>query len=149
MNHILPAMAAGASAGGILLLLSHVAPLFGAGNFVRDLDQPKLLGRDVTRREAHIAGMLIHLLVSIVGGGGYAFLISTGVISNFHFLPILAWSGIIALVMGGIVLPLEGHGVFGFKEDAWFPIDLLLTNVLWAILFWWLMRVWIGLAVFS
>lgn len=132
-----------------MLLFSHVSPYVGAGNFIRDLDEPRLFGREVTHREAHVFGMLVHLLVSAVWGGGYAVLVAYGVVDGYAILPILAWAAILFVVMGGIVLPLEGHGLFGLKEDKWFPIDVVVTNVLWAVLFWWLMHLWIGLGVLS
>lgn len=149
MTAALPSIAAGISAGAIMLLFSHVAPYIGAGNFIRDTDEPRLFGREVTHREAHIVGMLVHLLVSGVWGGGYMVLVAYGIVSGYALLPILAWGGILYVVMGGIILPLEGHGLFGFKEDKWFPIDVALTNVCWAILYWWLMHLWIGLGVLS
>jgi hypothetical protein len=139
---IFPAMGAGVSAGAILLFLSHIAPRFGAGNFVRDLDQPVLFGRHITRREAHFVGIFVYLVFSLAFGGMYAFLVSAGIVSGFQLLPILGWSLILTIVSGGIILPLEGHGLFGVKEDAWFPVDLIITYIFWGILYWWLMSVW-------
>jgi hypothetical protein len=149
MGHVFAAMGAGASAGAILLFLSHIAPKFGAGNFVRDLDKPILLGRSVTRREAHFVGMFLHLVMSAVFGAGYAVLADHGLVSGFDPLPIFAWGLGLACVNGLVVFPIEGHGIFGIKEDSWFPVDLVITNLLWAALFWWLMRLWLGLAISS
>ena len=144
MNVILPAIGAGASAGGILLFLSHVMPRFAAANFIRDVDEPRLFGREVSRREAHLVGAFFHLILASVFAGMYGFFVTEGIVSDFSFLPLLAWGFVLTLFTGGIVLPLEGHGVFGLKEDIWFPIDLLITNLLWSVLFWWLMRLWVG-----
>jgi len=132
-----------------MLLLSHIAPFLGAGNFIHDIDQPTLFGRRVTRREAHIVGMFIHLLVSTVWGGGYALLVAIGIVDGFGFVPIILWSIVLMIVMGGVVLPLEGHGIFGWKEDAWFPLDIAITNLIWAVMFWWIMHVWIGFTAIS
>ncbi|MEO5928042.1 MAG: hypothetical protein ABIO72_04955 [Patescibacteria group bacterium] len=145
----LPAIAAGVSAGAIMLLFSHVAPYIGAGNFIRDLDEPRLFGREITHREGHIVGMLVHLLVSAVWGGGYAVLVAYGVVEGYTLIPIFAWGVVLFVVMGGIVLPIEGHGLFGLKEDNWFPIDIGITTVCWSVLFWWLMHIWIGLGALS
>ncbi len=139
---LIAALAAGTISGAILFFLSHVAPLFRAANFIRDVDEPRLLGRSVTRREAHIVGALTHLIVSGLFGAAYGALVNANVFTDFHFLPILGWSVVLSLFMGGVILPLEGHGIFGVKEDAWFPVDLFVTNVLWAALFWGLMSVW-------
>ena len=139
---LLTSLAAGISAGAVLLFLSHVAPYVGAGNFIRDLDRPRLFGRTVSRREAHFVGILIHLIISALAGLGYGFLVGSGIASGFRLLPLCGWALLLTLATGGILLPLEGHGLFGIKEDPWFPVDLLLSNVLWALLFWGLVRVW-------
>ncbi len=144
MNVILPALGAGASAGGILLFLSHVMPRFAAGNYIRDLDQPHVLGRAITRREAHFVGVFFHLLISVVFAGLFGLLVTEGLIRDFSFWPLMLWGVVVTIFVGGVVLPLEGHGIFGIKEDVWFPLDLLVTNILWSILFWWLMKMWLG-----
>lgn len=135
-------LAAGVIAGAIMLFLAHIAPLVGAGNFVRDLDEPRLFGREISRREAHLVGVLVHLLMAAAFGGVYAFLAVFGVFPDFSLLPILGWGLLVTLFMGGVVMPIEGHGMFGVKEDAWFPVDLLLTHAGWAVLFWWILRLW-------
>lgn len=139
---ILFAAAVGAIAGAILLFFSHIAPVFGAGNFIRDIDKPHVFGRSVTRREAHAVGALVHIVFASTFGGLFAYLVDIGIFLEFDLLSLLGWSLLMTLFVGGIVLPLEGHGVFGVKEDAWFPVDLLMTNVLWAVLFWWFIGLW-------
>jgi len=125
----------GLGAGAVLLLLSHIAPRFGAGAFVRDLDQVCVLGHDCSRREAHFIGIALHLALSLLFGAAYVYGVGEGVVSGFHPLPLTLYALVLTIVMGGIVLPLEGHGLFGVKEDGWFPVDLLVTNLLWALLF--------------
>ncbi|MCC7356927.1 hypothetical protein IT408_00240 [Candidatus Uhrbacteria bacterium] len=137
------ATSAGIIAGVIILFLAHIAPHFGAGNFVRDLDQPRILGKEVTRRESHLIGIFVHLLISGVFGCWYAILVQSGIFLSFDFLPILIWSTVLFVFMGGVIIPLEGHGLFGIKEDVWFPFDLLMSNIFWGILFWFTMRLWI------
>jgi hypothetical protein len=139
---ILFAMISGAFAGAIMTFFSHVAPRLGAGNFVRDIDQPSFFRKTISRREAHVLGIVTHLLLSIFFAGAFALLVQFMVFPGFGLLSILGWSCVLSLVNGGIILPLEGHGVFGVKEDPWFPIDLVVTNVLWAVLFWLMMSVW-------
>jgi len=138
---ILEASAAGALSGAILLFFSHIAPAIGAKNFIRDLDRPRFFGKGISNREAHLIGALVHMLVSAVSGGVFGYLVLTGGIFDFDLFSIFGWSAIVALFIGGVILPLEGHGIFGTKEDAWFPVDLLLTQVIWGILFWWVMGV--------
>lgn len=140
---VLTGLAAGAISGAILLFLSHVAPAVGAGNFIRDTDRPHLFGKALSRREAHLLGILFHASLSTVFGGAYAYLVGLGLFADFGILSIMGWGLILSVFMGGVVLPLEGHGVFGVKEDAWFPVDLFLTNLGWAVLFWFIIRIWL------
>lgn len=147
MTHILPGFSVGATSGAIILFLSHVAPLVGGGNFIRDIDRPTLFGRAISRREAHFVGIFVHIAVSALFGALFGLLVDQGIVYTFSFLPLLGWGVVLGLVTGAIILPLEGHGFFGLKEDAWFPADLFLTNVLWAVLMWSLMSVWNGLAL--
>jgi hypothetical protein len=125
----------GFGAGAILFLLSHLAPRMGAGTFVRDLDQVCILGHDCSRREAHLIGAALHLGLSIIFGAAYVYAANQGMVTGFRTLPLALYALLLTIFMGGIVLPLEGHGLFGFKEDAWFPADLLITNALWVLLF--------------
>jgi hypothetical protein len=140
----LAAASAGIISGAIIVFLAHIAPSFGAGNFIRDIDQPKFFRKNITRRESHLLGIFFHLLTSGVFGGLYGVLIHYGIFQSFFLVPILIWSAVLCVFMGGVVLPLEGHGVFGVKEDPWFPIDLLCSNILWGIVFWMVMKLWIA-----
>jgi len=133
---------AGMSAGAIMIFLSHVAPRLGAGNFIRDIDQPQVLGRDISRREAHLLGILVHLCLSLVFGIGYAFLVDQGWIKDFSILPILFYSIAVALFTGLVVMPIEGHGLFGRKHDNWFMIDVVLTNFFWGVVYFALIGLW-------
>ncbi len=146
---LLFALAAGAMSGVVLLFFSHLAPVFGAGNFIRDLDQPHICGQKLTRREAHFLGALVHVLMSSFFGGAYAYLVMIHLFSGHELISLLGWSLILSLFVGGVILPLEGHGIFGVKEDAWFPVDLVLTNAAWSIIFWWIMQLWPVSAVWN
>ncbi|MCC6563333.1 hypothetical protein IT087_00395 [Candidatus Uhrbacteria bacterium] len=133
---------AGMVAGTILAFLSHVAPRFGAGNFVPDTAQPKLFGKKVSRREAHLAGLFIHILLSGFFGFMFALFVELGWLSDYAYVPMLIWVVVLTLFTGLVVMPLEGHGFFGRKQDSWFVVDALITNVLWGHLFLILLRLW-------
>jgi len=132
-----------AGIGAILTFLSYVAPHFGAGSYVRDLDPPTISGRKLSKRETQIAGLLIHLGLSSFFGAGYAACVEYQLVPNFSLLPILGWGIVMSLLAGLIVMPLEGHGLFGRKHDAWFMVDAIITNTLWAFLFFALIRIWV------
>ncbi len=139
---IIAGLVTGAIIGAIIIFISHVAPYFGAGDFVRDLDQPHLFGKKISGREGHLLGILIFSLVSCFFGGLYAYLVGQNVFTDFNFVSVLGWGFLMALFFGGVIMPLEGHGVFGVKEDAWYPVDLILANLIWGLLYWWLIKLW-------
>lgn len=133
---------AGMAAGTILAFLSHIAPNFSAGNFIEDTAQPKLFGKKVSRREAHLVGLLVHILLSGFFGFAFALSVELGWLSDYAYVPMLIWVAALTLFTGLVVMPLEGHGLFGRKHDAWFAVDALITNVLWGHLFLVLLRLW-------
>lgn len=133
----------GMSAGVVLAFLSHLAPALGAGNFIPDTDQPKLFGKKVTRREAHLVGLLVHIILSAVFGFVFALCVELEVFSRFSIGAMLWFVLGMTLFSGLIVMPIEGHGVFGRKHDAWFALDALITNLIWGALFLLLLHVWL------
>jgi uncharacterized membrane protein YagU involved in acid resistance len=142
MSLLLIGAVAGFAAGAIMTFLSHIAPRFGAGNFIRDIDQPKVFGRDITRREAHLLGILVHLCLSLLFGLFYAYLVDAEFISGFELLPVVLYSIGLAFFTGLIIMPMEGHGFFGRKHDAWFMADVILTNVFWGLVYLALTGLW-------
>lgn len=134
---------AGTASGAILLFFSHVAPWFGAGNFIKDTDQPAAFGRALSRREAHVLGVLIHLIVSALFGFIFGAAVASG-LASFSIVPILIWSLFVTFFMGVVIMPLEGHGFFGIKHDAWFAIDVLITNFLWGFMYLGLVKLWMA-----
>jgi len=134
MNSILLAGAAGFAAGAVMILLSHLVLRTG-GDDVRDLDQLRLFGKRYSRRESHIIGIIIHALLYGAAGIVFGALAHFGIFSADEPASYAAYTLILALVFGGVFLPLEGHGLFGAREDAWFAIDLIIANVIWVLLF--------------
>ncbi len=133
---------AGMSAGAIMTFFSHVAPRLGAGNFIRDIDQPALFGRTISRRESHLLGILVHLCLSLIFGLIFAVFVDFGWLKGFEIVPILIYSVAIGLFIGLVIMPLEGHGLFGRKHDAWFMADVILTNLFWGLIYFGLVGLW-------
>jgi hypothetical protein len=50
-------------------------------------------------------------------------------------IPLSFYLVLITVILGGIFMPLEGHGLFGVREDKWFIIDLFLANLGWVLLY--------------
>jgi hypothetical protein len=143
MNELLLAGAyAGGMAGVILTLLAHVAPFFGAGNFIRDLDEPCVFRHMLSRREAHLLGVFVHLLVCTSAGILFAYAVGRSWLPDFQVIPMLAYALLLLSFLGIVVMPLEGHGFFGRKHDAWFVLDVFLTNFAWGGLYLVLIRLW-------
>ncbi len=134
MNSIALAGIAGAAAGGIVILASHLALRVNAGGVVRDLDQLRLFGREFSRRESHLIGIAINALLYAVAGVGFGTLVWFGILSH-DAAGLAVYVLVLTLVFGGVFLPLEGHGLFGSREDPWFAVDLLIANAVWVILF--------------
>jgi hypothetical protein len=132
---------AGIIAGGIMIFLSHLAPYVHAGSFVKDVDVIRCFGRTCTRRESHIIGIMVHLALYLAAGLAYGALVAQGLASGFGPLPLVAYAVFITVFMGGVVMPLEGHGLFGWREDHWFAADLLIMNAVWVILFGLIMQI--------
>lgn len=143
-NELLIGAVAGGSAGAVMTFLAHVAPAFGAGNFIKDLDRPQVFGKELSRREAHLLGILVHLCLSILFGLGFGYAVTMHWFSGFHLIPLFVYSIIVTIVTGVAVMPLEGQGFLGLKHDPWFIIDALLTNIGWALLVYLIAGLWMS-----
>ncbi len=133
----------GMAAGTILAFLSHLAPRFGAGNFVTEKDIPKLFGKTISRRESYLVGLFMHLSLSALFGLLFAVCVELGWLSGFQYIPMLMFVIGLTFLIGLVIMPLEGHGLFGRKHDPWFMVDALLTNLIWGHLFLVLVSLWI------
>jgi hypothetical protein len=135
MSPMLYGAIAGLGSGAILILFSHLAPRFGAGDYVKDIDRLRLFGRSYTRRESHVVGVLVHLGMSLFFGALFSFGVTQGVAARYGWQELGAYAVLMTIIVGGVIMPLEGHGLFGHREDAWFAIDLMVTNILWVLLY--------------
>jgi hypothetical protein len=133
----------GLIAGAILVLLSLLVPKLGTGKFIQENEHSRVFGKRISRREAHLLGILLHLVLSAIFGLFFAIFIELAWLSGYQFIPMLFFVAALTLVTGFIIMPLEGHGLFGKKHDAWFMVDALLTNLIWGHLVLFLVRLWI------
>ncbi len=133
---------AGIVAGGAMILLSHVAPRYGAGAYAKDVDVIRCFGRACSRRESHVIGITVHMILYAFFGLLYAVGAEQGIVTGFGAVPLFIYAILVTLTIGGIFLPLEGHGLFGMREDRWFMIDLVLANLGWAVLYGAFMGIW-------
>ena len=133
MSPILLDAFAGTAGGAVLIFLSFLLPHLGLIQHPRLEADPGHI-HHLPRREANIVSLGVHLvLFGILGmlfGASVRFGIATTSIGS-----ILAASAIATVIFGGIVFPIEGSGLFGWKEDHWLGIDLFVMNIVWAVLF--------------
>lgn len=134
---------AGLAAGALQLFLSYVAPAVAAGNFIAQAPEPVVLGKQLSRRESHLVSALVHLVASTVFGTLYGLAVVFDWVSDFSLVAILAWSLMITLFAGLVLLPLEGHGLFGRRHDAWFFADSVLSHLFWGIAFYAIVQLWL------
>ena len=133
-SFILIGALAGLAAGTVLAFFSHLAPYIRSGKEVKLGDDPHVFGHPLNRREAHLLSLLVQLLLSVVFGAVFGWFLQLGWVGSFGILPLLVWSSALAFVTGAVVLPLDGHGLFGHKQEVWFFVDMLITNGIWALL---------------
>lgn len=140
---------AGIVAGGIMILLSHLAPRYGASpaggginEYVKDIDVIHCFGRKCSRRESHVIGITVHTILYMFFGLLYAVGVDQGIVSGFGIIPLFFYLLLMTVMLGGIIMPLEGHGIFGVREDKWFVIDLAILNFGWVILYGAFMSIW-------
>lgn len=138
---IIAGLCSGALAGAVMIFLSHVAPWFAAGSWVKQSEDPKALGKEITHREAHLLGILVHLIVATISGAVFVLGVDNSYF-GFDFLPYLAFIAVMTVLVGVFVLPFEGHGLFGHKLDRWMGIDLVVTNTLWVLLYALFIHLW-------
>jgi len=142
MNLVLLSGCAGIVASGLIIFLSHFAHWFGV-EMSFDPDRARFFGSYVSKRESHTIGIVVHVLLYAAFGMIFgAFVLNNLLTFQWWSLGVYAFA--VTCFLGGVIAPLEGHGLFGWKEDHWFGADLFLMNIVWAALFGLIMSV-IGL----
>lgn len=124
----------GFCAGAILLFLSHLAPKWGIDFGITDIDRAHFRGRVFSRRESHLVGIVVHLLLYCCFGIVFGALVTYGMLT-LSVGSMAIYALLTSLFLGGVIIPLEGHGFFRWHEDHWFILDLIITNGLWMFLF--------------
>lgn len=132
--------AVGIVTSGVLILFSILMPRWFVSGAVHQLDVIRISGRALSKKESNIVGILIHLIFSLFFGVLFGAGVNVGIV-DVTAISMGIFFIVLSLIFGGIVLPLEGHGLFGWKEDHWIPVDLLAMNGVWVLIFWALLAV--------
>jgi uncharacterized membrane protein YagU involved in acid resistance len=125
----------GIAASGFLMLCSVLLPKWFVSSAVHELDEVRFGSRVLSERESTILGVLLHFIFSFFFGAAFGTCLNAGILA-LNLLSMVIYGAIMVLILGGVVLPLEGHGWFGWKEDHWILVDLIAMNALWALMFW-------------
>ncbi len=133
----------GGGVGALLLFLAHIAPFLGAGNYIVDADATPMLGAQLTARERHLIGIALHMLVSVAFGALFGAAVLQGWLRGFTAASIATWALAQWVFTCCVLMPLEGHGIFGRRHDSWFFFDALVMALVWGLLFWIVSRLWI------
>jgi uncharacterized membrane protein YagU involved in acid resistance len=127
--------AIGVVASGVLILFSYLIPRWFVSGAEHTLDMVRFGGRAFSKKESAMIGIFIHLVFSLFFGVIYGVGMNAGIF-DLSITMMFVYSLVMTLVLGGILLPLEGHGLFGWKEDHWIAVDLFTANILWVLIFW-------------
>ena len=93
-------------------------------------------GRKVSRTEELIFSHALHLFMSTIFGVGYL-LLSRIAAAPFDFtgFSYILYVVVFYLVVGGLLFPLLGLGVFGKHEGKYVPLELLMAHSLYGFCF--------------
>jgi len=98
-------------------------------------------GRKCTPEEIFVLSLFVHMLLSIVFGGLYMFLEMMGWgFNNFEIWSLFEYALYFWLVLGVVILPIVNLGFFGRREGKWVPLELLVSQFLFAFGIWLLLK---------
>lgn len=140
---ILVSIYASLGSAAALIFLSHLAPRFGKGGLTAEMEPPELFGKKLKARESHFVGILVHFFYYGFWGVAYGLAVEFAGFDS-GVTGFLMLSALVTFVSTCVVMPIEGFGLFGRKLDRWFFIDSLLTNIVWVMLFAFMLRLWLG-----
>jgi hypothetical protein len=135
MNLPFLAGAIGVTASCVLILFSFLLPRWFVSTAVHQIDAFRFGDRIFSKKESQTLGVFIHLIFSMFFGALFGVGMNMGIF-DVGLLSMTIYLVIISLILGGIVLPVEGHGLFGWREDHWIPVDLIAMNTVWIFIFW-------------
>ena len=111
--------AIGIVASGVLVLLSAIVPRWFVSEAVHELEVFRFGSKTLSKKGSRLVGILVHFIFSLFFG----ILFGAGMTIGFFQLNLASMgtlSIIMTLILGGIILPLEGHGLFGWREAGEF-----------------------------
>ena len=132
MDYLLGASLAGLAA----LLLSIPAIVVELADRKHKINLPLLVdirqifGRKITHTEMFWIALLIHLLLGTLFGLVYQVFIGQGWIEPYTPFSMLIFAVLFWLVVGAVLFPIIGFGIFAVKEGRWVWLEVLITYLL-------------------
>jgi hypothetical protein len=125
-------------AGAITAIPGFVSELGKRGpkNIPLLIDVKTFWGRALTRGEVFWFGLFIHLLMAAFFGALYELLVAKAFVQPYHLGNLVAYASFFYLLVGGIIFPIVGQGLFGRKEGKTVWYELLMVHYLFALLVW-------------
>lgn len=100
------------------------------------VDVKTFWGHKLTRGEVFWFGLFIHLLMAALFGALYQLEMLKSNINPYALDNLAVFATLFWLLLGGVIFPLVGLGLFGKKEGRWVWFELLVTHHLFGFFIW-------------
>ena len=100
------------------------------------IDIKSFWGKKLTRGEIFWLGLFVHLLMAALFGVLYQFEFLNININPYALDNLAVYATMFYLLVGGVIFPIVGLGLFGKKEGRWVWFELLVTHHLFGFFVW-------------
>jgi hypothetical protein len=100
------------------------------------IDVKTFWGHKLTRGEVFWFGLFIHLLMAALFGALYQLEILKSNINPYALDNLAVFATLFWILLGGVIFPIVGLGLFGKKEGRWVWFELLVTHHLFGFFIW-------------
>lgn len=94
------------------------------------VDVRQIFGRKIAPTEMFWIALLVHLVLGTLFGVTHQVFVGAGWIEPYTILSMLIYTILFWLVVGTVLFPLIGFGLFAMKEGNWVWLEVLITYLL-------------------
>ncbi len=94
------------------------------------VDVREIFGRKIAPTEMFWIALLVHLVLGTLFGLAYEVFVGLGWIEPYTVPSMLIFVVLFWLVVGAVLFPLIGFGIFAVKEGRWVWLEVLITYLL-------------------